>query len=113
MLSETIGIGVLGGVLGIVLGFAAAAAVGAFSPELSATTAGVPGFGGTAVSQALFGDAAQVVSKTSTLKLSAPVHLSTLGIGVLFAIVGGVLAGGVGGWRAARLSPAEALRNVG
>jgi hypothetical protein len=46
-------------------------------------------------------------------------------IGILFAlgsiargdvapgIVGGILAGIVGGWRAARLAPAEALRTIG
>ena len=34
-------------------------------------------------------------------------------IGVGFAVLGGLLAGAVGGWRAARLAPAEALRNVG
>ena len=29
------------------------------------------------------------------------------------AIAGGLIAGAFGGWRAARLSPAEALRSVG
>jgi ABC-type antimicrobial peptide transport system permease subunit len=45
--------------------------------------------------------------------LHAPVHVGTLLLGVLFALIGGLLAGGVGGWRAARMAPAEALRNVG
>jgi putative ABC transport system permease protein len=112
VLSETVGIGVIGGVIGIALGFAAAAAVGAFSPELSATTTGASSFG-TPVSSILFGPGAQSVAKTSTLKLHAPVHLTTLALGVAFAIIGGLLAGGIGGWRASRLSPAEALRNVG
>lgn len=30
----------------------------------------------------------------------------------LFAVLGGLLAGAFGGWRASRLSPAEALRSV-
>lgn len=110
VLAETIGIGLLGGALGIGLGFAAAFAVGAFSPALSATTTGVPGFGSSSLS-ALFG--AQTSAQSSTVSLAAPVHLATLALGVAFAVVGGLLAGAVGGWRAARLSPAEALRNVG
>ena len=112
VLSETIGIGVIGGLIGIGLGFAAAAAVGAFSPPLTATSTGVPGFAGSAAS-ALFGQATEAVSQTRTLALSAPVRPMTLLIGIGFAVVGGLLAGAVGGWRAARLSPAEALRNVG
>lgn len=110
ILSETLGIGVLGGALGIVLGFAAAAAVGAFAPTLSAASAGVPSFGTSSLS-GLFGQTTQV--HTSTIALTAPVHASTLALGIAFAILGGLMAGIVGGWRAARLSPAEALRTVG
>lgn len=112
ILAETVGIGVLGGVAGIGLGFAAAWAVGQFTPELSATSSGVPGFTGSTFSQ-LFGQAAEAVSKTSTIQLSAPVRPMTLLLGVAFAVIGGLLAGAVGGWRAARLSPAEALRTIG
>jgi ABC-type antimicrobial peptide transport system permease subunit len=111
VLAETIGIGVLGGAIGIALGFVAAIAVGAFSPALSASSSGVPGFGSSALS-GLFGQL-QTAAHTSTIALTAPVHPATLVIGVGFAVVGGLLAGAVGGWRAARLSPAEALRNVG
>ena len=112
ILTETIGIGLLGGVAGVALGFAAAWAVGQFSPALTATSSGVPGFSGSTFSQ-LFGQAAEAVSKTSTIELSAPVRPMTLVLGVAFAIVGGLLAGIVGGWRAARLAPAEALRTIG
>jgi ABC-type antimicrobial peptide transport system permease subunit len=45
--------------------------------------------------------------------LHAPLHPTTLLLGVVFALVGGVLAGLVGGWRAARLAPAVALRDLG
>jgi ABC-type antimicrobial peptide transport system permease subunit len=111
VLAETIAIALLGGVIGVALGFAAAAAVGTFSPPLTASTTGVPGLTGSTLS-GLFGQATESV-KTTTLSLTAPVHMSTLALGVAFAVVGGLLAGTVGGWRAARLSPAEALRNVG
>ncbi len=112
VLAETVGIGLLGGVLGSGIGFAAAWAVGAFSPELTATSTGVPGFAGSAAS-ALFGQSTQAVTTTSTIQLTAPVHLMTLLLGVGFAVIGGLLAGAVGGWRAARLAPADALRTIG
>lgn len=112
ILGETIGIGALGGILGIAVGIGVAVSVGVFSPTLQATTTGVPGFGSSQLS-GLFGAGAQSVRQTSTLSLSAPVRPMTLVLGVAFAILGGVLAGAVGGWRAARLSPAEALRTVG
>ncbi|MFY9586913.1 MAG: ABC transporter permease [Actinomycetota bacterium] len=112
VLAETVGIGLLGGVLGIGIGFAAAWAVGAFSPELTATSTGVPGFAGSAAS-ALFGQSTEAVTTTSTIHLTAPVGVMTLLLGVGFAVLGGILAGTVGGWRAARLSPADALRTIG
>jgi ABC-type antimicrobial peptide transport system permease subunit len=34
-------------------------------------------------------------------------------LGFMGALIGGVLAGSLGGWRAARLSPATALRDLG
>jgi ABC-type antimicrobial peptide transport system permease subunit len=112
ILAETVGIGLLGGLAGIGIGYAAAWAVGAVSPELTATSTGVPGFAGSSAS-ALFGQSTQAVTTTSTIQLTAPVHVPTLLLGVGFAVVGGLLAGAVGGWRAARLAPAEALRTIG
>ena len=112
IVGETLGIGVLGGLLGVGLGYIAAVAVGAFSPQLTATTTGVTGLGSSSLA-GLFGQAAQAVAHTSTVALKAPVHVMTLAIGVAFALLGGLLAGAFGGWRAARLSPAEALRTVG
>ena len=87
-------------------------AVEHLSPMLKATTTGVPGFSGSSLS-GLFGQATQAVQHTSDVALRAPVHVATLGIGIAFAVLGGVLAGLVGGWRAARMAPAEALRNLG
>lgn len=112
VLGETVGIGLLGGIAGTGLGFAAAWAVGTFSPELTATSAGVPGFAGSAAS-ALFGQSTAAATTTSTIQLTAPILPATLLLGVGFAVLGGILAGIVGGWRAARLAPAEALRTVG
>jgi ABC-type antimicrobial peptide transport system permease subunit len=112
VLSETLGIGLLGGVIGIGVGMAVALAVGAFSPTLTATTSGVPNATTSSLAQ-FFGSALQSTLKTTTVALKAPVHPATLALGVGFALVGGLIAGAVGGWRASRLSPAEALRSVG
>ena len=111
LLGETMGIGVMGGVLGLGVGALVAVGVRAFSPELSATTAGVPGVGSSSLSQ-FFGQAA-AVAQTTTVKLSAPLRPSTLALGVVFALIGGLLAGLIGGWRAARLAPVVALRDLG
>ena len=114
VLTETLGIGVLGGVIGIGIGYLAAAAVSAFSPTLTASNPGVPNAGSSSLA-GLFGPAVQNTASaiTHNVKVHAPVHFSTLLLGVGFAVLGGLLAGAVGGWRAARMSPAEALRNVG
>jgi putative ABC transport system permease protein len=50
---------------------------------------------------------------TTHVPLSVPLHPTTLLIGVALALLGGLLAGAVGGWRAARLAPAVALRDLG
>lgn len=46
------------------------------------------------------------------MTLGAPVSLGVIAAAVGLAVVGGLLAGAVGGMRAARLRPAEALRSV-
>jgi ABC-type antimicrobial peptide transport system permease subunit len=111
ILGETMGIGLLGGVLGIGVGVLVAFGVHQFSPTLTATTSGVPGLAGSNLSR-FFGQATSA-AQTTKLTLSAPLHPSTLLLGVAFALVGGLLAGLVGGWRAARLAPAVALRDLG
>jgi ABC-type antimicrobial peptide transport system permease subunit len=112
LLGETIGIGLLGGILGIAVGFAVAAGVHAVHPVLTASTAGVPGLGSASSLSSLFGQTG-TAAHTTKVTLSAPLHASTLVLGVVFALIGGTLAGLVGGWRAARLAPAVALRDIG
>lgn len=111
ILGETLGIGLIGGLLGMLVGIAVAAGVHAASPTLSATTAGVPGLNSASSLSRLFGQATSV--HTTKVALGAPLHASTLVLGVVFALIGGALAGLFGGWRAARLAPAVALRDIG
>ncbi len=44
--------------------------------------------------------------------LTAPVTLGAVGLAVLLAVAGGVIAGSLGGWRAARMRPAAAMARV-
>jgi ABC-type antimicrobial peptide transport system permease subunit len=109
VLTETALIGVLAGIVGIGTGYVVSAAVRTFSPELSATSNGVAA-GASQVSE-LFGQT--TTSLTRSVSLSAPIHLSTIALGMACALAGALIAGAVGGWRAARLSPAVALRDLG
>ena len=47
-----------------------------------------------------------------TVHLNAEVTLAAVALAVVLAIAGGLIAGGFGGWRAARLRPADALARV-
>jgi ABC-type antimicrobial peptide transport system permease subunit len=101
--------GLLGGAIGVVLGIAGAMLIGAVAPALEATVGaaedGGPRFFGP------FGQGA-VDSQATAVALSAPVSLGLVLAAVALALLGGLIAGAVGGLRAARLRPAEALRHV-
>jgi ABC-type antimicrobial peptide transport system permease subunit len=106
ILGESLAQGLAGGLIGVVLGIALAALIGAVGPTLTASssTGGGSDFFG-------LGDAtARTV--TDQVALTAPVALTILLVGLLVAILGGLVAGAAGGWRAARLVPADALRHV-
>jgi len=101
---ESLATGILGGVFGIVLGVVIALAVDAFGPTLqaSSTTGGnLLGLG-----------AGTARTATSTVSLTAPVGAAVLAIGFGLALLGGLIAGTAGALRAARLRPADALRQV-
>ena len=58
------------------------------------------------------GGPGQAASATTEVVLNAPVTVSVIAVAIGLAVLGGLLAGAIGGWRAARLRPAEALRSV-
>ncbi|MFF0016189.1 ABC transporter permease [Streptomyces sp. NPDC005374] len=102
--------GLLGGALGIGLGLAAAYAVTMVSPKLTAQLgntggggAGGPGGGG---------PGRQSTQSTMEIALTAPVSMTTIALAVGLAVTGGLIAGAMGGWRASRMRPADALRSV-
>jgi len=142
VLGESITIGIIGGLGGIVLGFAGAALVSRIAPPLTATTglatgtaapggarafagSGPPGggFGGGGFGGGGGGGAgggggggfrrlAADAGSAVTVHLNAQVTLAAVALAVVLAIAGGLIAGGFGGWRAARLRPADALARV-
>ncbi|GAA2452696.1 ABC transporter permease [Agromyces soli] len=116
--------GLIGGAAGLVVGLAGIWVVNLLGLTLGGSagggfTAGGPGAmpGADASAGAPAGGATgpfSAASQTATdVVLSAPVTVGVIAVAIGLAVLGGLLAGAVGGWRAARLRPAEALRSVG
>lgn len=104
--AESLVQGALGGLLGAAFGIAGTAIIDAIGPTLEASveqeaSGGVGPFG-----------QGNVATGSTDVVLGAPVDVSLLVLAVGLAILGGLLAGAAGGWRAARLRPAEALRSA-
>jgi ABC-type antimicrobial peptide transport system permease subunit len=140
VVGESLAVGIVGGAIGVGLGFAGAALVHAFAHPLtaqlaSATTGsatpggaqtfggfpsgggglgggGFPGGGGGFGGPGSFFRRAAAAAHPVVVHLSAPVTVGAIVAAVLLAVAGGLIAGGFGGWRAARLRPAAALARV-
>jgi ABC-type antimicrobial peptide transport system permease subunit len=140
VMGEALAIGIVGGIIGVALGFAGARLVSALAPPLTASTGvatgsatpggarafgppgggfggsggapggggGAPGGGGGGFFRQLFGGG----GSSLTVHLTAPVTITAILLAVALAIAGGLIAGGFGSWRAARLRPAAALARV-
>jgi ABC-type antimicrobial peptide transport system permease subunit len=102
--------GLIGGAVGVVLGVAGILIVNVVHPTLTAaaSTGARGGQGGPGAA----GGPGAVASAASSIALTLPITAAVLGIAVGLAILGGLLAGAFGGWRATRLRPAAALRSV-
>ncbi|MEO6200708.1 MAG: FtsX-like permease family protein [Cryobacterium sp.] len=107
---ESLAQGLLGGAAGIAIGLLGILVVNLVAPTLSA---GASSDAGAAAGREAggFGRTAQAVAPAD-ITLTAPVTVSVILIAVGLAVFGGLLAGAIGGWRASRLRPAEALRSV-
>jgi ABC-type antimicrobial peptide transport system permease subunit len=101
---ESLATGILGGIFGIGLGVLVAVAVDAFGPSLTASSSTGSDLANLGVST--------VRTATHGVSLTAPVGITVLAIGVGLALLGGLIAGTAGALRAARLRPADALRQV-
>ena len=140
VMGEAVTMGIIGGVVGVGLGLAGAELVSKMSPKLFATVGqttgtatpggarqfgfggstgggfgagtGGGGTGGTGGGGGFFNRAAAAANHTVAVHLSASVSTNVILLAVLLAVAGGLIAGIFGGWRAARLRPAAALRKV-
>ncbi len=126
VMGESITMGIIGGVAGIGLGFAGAKIVTKVAPSLtasvgqttgSATPGGARAFGGGAPGGGFGGRPGggfrtAAAAHPTTVHLTAPVTLNIIILAVVLAVAGGLIAGTLGGWRAARLRPAAALARV-
>ena len=110
IMAETVGIGILGGIVGVGIGVLVCVIIGAVGPSLSVTSTGLA-VGASTLSNTIH--QATTGSLPSIVHLKAPIKFTTVLLALGGAIVGGLLAGIAGGWRAARLAPATALRDLG
>jgi ABC-type antimicrobial peptide transport system permease subunit len=101
---ESVAQGLLGGVFGILVGVTAALLIDHFGPSLTAsstTGADLLGLG-----------ASTAHTATDTISLNAPIGVTVILLGFGLALLGGLIAGASAALRAARLRPADALRQV-
>jgi putative ABC transport system permease protein len=116
IIGESAVIGIVGAALGIAVGFSGAALIDALAPGLAATVSENPG--SAPAENVTFGSSgshtsiAQGAQHTVPVHLSAPVTFGAIGLTVLLALLGAIIAGSLGAWRAARLRPARAMASV-
>ncbi|MHB1820737.1 MAG: FtsX-like permease family protein, partial [Streptosporangiaceae bacterium] len=128
VMGESLLVGLIGGIVGIGLGLIGAALVNTFTQPLTAAVGPTTG-SATPGGSRVFGGAGQfggppgaggagnafrrlASSPTVTVHLTADVTATVIIAAVLLAILGGLIAGGFGSWRAARLRPAAALAKI-
>jgi putative ABC transport system permease protein len=117
---ESVTQGLLGGAVGLAFGLLGIGVINLISPTISTAPAAVtvggpgsdtltgtrPGGGGPG-----FGGLVQQTAATDVV-LNAPLTIWVIVAAIGLSVAGGLVAAAFGGWRAARLSPAEALRSV-
>ncbi len=112
IMAEMLGIGIVGAALGVLVGFGVCGLVNAFGPTLNYTTNGVA-VGASSASNLVRAAASTPAAVASGIKLHTSISTLTVVAAAVIAILGGLLAGLAGAWRAARLSPVSALRDLG
>src|SRR5215469_5550763 len=121
VMGESLAIGLIGGAAGIGLGLAGAAIIDKVAPKLTATITsdiglrffqGGPGGSGEISRGVGPGGALGSTTQSIPVHWSATVTLAVIGLAVLLALVGGLLAGALGSWRISQLRPADSLARV-
>jgi putative ABC transport system permease protein len=118
VMGESVTTGLIGGAIGIGLGFLGAFIIDKVAPSLTATITNDSGLkfaqNTSGNGPVPFGSASPLGGTTQNIPVhwSASVTLAVIGLAVLLAIVGGLLSGALGSWRITQLRPAEALARV-
>jgi putative ABC transport system permease protein len=113
VLGESLAIGIAGAAAGVGLGFAGAAIIGEAAPRLSAADSSAIGSMQQVIPHGSNGSTVDpVVWRAVSVPLSPSVTIGVIVLAVILAVAGGLLAGALGSWRIARLSPADALARV-
>lgn len=111
IVGESLVQGVFGGLTGIALGVVAALVIIALAPPLQASANPLPG---PSAGLTAFGLGQAPAGPTSVdVRLQAPIDIVIIGLAAGLALLGGLVAGASGALRAARLRPADALRELG
>jgi len=109
VMGESAVVGLLGAAVGVGFGFAGAAIINAIAPKLTAILSVATG--------QRIATPSGVVNPTSSSTVSVPmvatVSATVIGVAVLLALAGGLLAGTFASWRISRLRPAAAIGKVG
>ena len=115
VLGEAVAVGIIGGAIGVGLGLAGAELVTRMSPPLTAVVGPITG-SATPGGARQFGFGAfrnaHPAAHSVAVHLTASVSPGVIVLAILLAVAGGIVAGIFGGWRAARLRPADALSKV-
>ena len=102
VIAETVGIGLVGGLIGVAIGAGVCAVIAAVGPGLSVTSTGLA-VGASTLSGMVGQSTTGTV--TSIVHLTAPIHVTTILIAFAGALVGGLIAGVIGGWRGGATRP--------
>jgi putative ABC transport system permease protein len=124
VIGELLVLGIVGAGIGIGIGATGAFAASSAASHLSATvqetnnagSAGGVGAGGGFFSGQVGGPATVIANPSAThtavIPFNAPLTAGVVLLAIVLALAGALIAGALGGWRAARLHPATALARV-
>ena len=112
VIGESVVIGFIGGAVGVALGFAGAAIITSVAPKLTGDLSSPTGQRIASIGAGGPQSFMPTASHTVAVPMSASVTAAAIVVAVLLALGGGLLAGSFGGWRIARLRPADALSRV-
>jgi putative ABC transport system permease protein len=109
VLAETATVGMAGTLAGLAFGYAGTALVAALGPTLTVSVTALPAVSPSAKAT----PGAPGPDGPVAVHFSAPISPGIVAVAIALGILGTLLAGALGAWRAARLSPATALSQIG